>query len=69
MSLLDHRQSDDLASLEAGLDALETHDVDRTSAWRRALSAVWPVAVFVGLLFYGLVWPLRRRVRGSGSIS
>ena len=41
---------DDLASLEAGLDALETHDVARAPRWQRLLSAVWPVALFVGLL-------------------
>lgn len=50
---------DDLASLEAGLDALETHDVERTPRWRRSLSAVWPVAVFVGLLL--AVWELTYR--------
>lgn len=49
-------QNDDLASLEAGLDALETSDVARTPAWRRVLSAAWPPAVAIGLLL--LVWEL-----------
>ena len=47
---------DDLASLEAGLDALERHDVTRTPRWQRALSAGWPPAVAVGLLL--AVWEL-----------
>ena len=47
---------DDLASLEAGLDALERHDTTRTSRWRRVLSAGWPPLVAVGLLL--LVWEL-----------
>jgi NitT/TauT family transport system permease protein len=47
---------DDLASLEAGLDALERHDVARTSRGRRILSAGWPPLVAVGLLL--LVWEL-----------
>ena len=47
---------DDLASLEAGLDALERHDVTRTSRGRRVLSAGWPPLVAVGLLL--LVWEL-----------
>ena len=50
---------DDLASLEAGLDALETHEVERTSRWRRSLSAIWPVVVFVALLL--AVWELTYR--------
>lgn len=49
-------QNDDLASLEAGLDALETSDVARTPGWRRVLSAAWPPAVAIGLLL--LVWEL-----------
>lgn len=49
-------QNDDLASLEAGLDALETSDVARNPAWRRVLSAAWPPAVAIGLLL--LVWEL-----------
>ncbi|MBW3638361.1 MAG: ABC transporter permease [Actinobacteria bacterium] len=49
-------QNDDLASLEAGLDALETSDVARTPGWRRVLSAAWPPAVALGLLL--LVWEL-----------
>ncbi|MCW2614436.1 MAG: NitT/TauT family transport system permease protein [Frankiales bacterium] len=47
---------DDLASLEAGLDALETHELARTPRWQRVLSAAWPPAVAVGLLL--LVWEL-----------
>ena len=47
---------DDLASLEAGLDALERHDVPRSPRWQRTLSAGWPPAVAVGLLL--LVWEL-----------
>ena len=45
---------DDLASLEAGLDALEAHDVARVPRWQRSLSAIWPVALFVGLLL--VIW-------------
>ncbi len=48
--------TDDLASLEAGLDALETHDVDRTPWWRGALASAWPPAAAVALLL--LVWEL-----------
>ena len=50
---------DDLASLEAGLDALETHDAARTPGWRRVLSAAWPPAAAVALLL--LVWELSYR--------
>jgi NitT/TauT family transport system permease protein len=49
-------QSDDLASLEAGLDALETSIVSEPSRGRRLWSAAWPPLVFVGLLV--LVWQL-----------
>ena len=48
-----------LASLEAGLDALETHDVKEVSAVRRVLSGVWPPALFFGLFL--LVWELAYR--------
>ena len=51
--------TDDLASLEAGLDALETHAVTRISRWRRSWSAAWPPAVAVGLFL--LVWELAYR--------
>ncbi|MBK5308082.1 MAG: ABC transporter permease [Frankiaceae bacterium] len=62
MSVLDSRRgggngnNDDLASLEAGLDALETHLDTRASRWRKLLSATWPpVLAIVGLLG---VWEL-----------
>ena len=42
--------TDDLATLEAGLDALETVQVARTSKARQMWSATWPPLVFVGLL-------------------
>ena len=48
------RVDGDLASLEAGLDALEASTVTRAPAYQRVLSAVWPVAVFVGLFL--AVW-------------
>ena len=51
---------DDLASLEAGLDALESHQVDKTPSWKKLLSAAWPPAVAVALLL--LVWELIYRV-------
>ena len=59
MSLLDHRGTkdpDDLAALEAGLDALETHRTSTRPRWRRALSASWPPLVAVAFLV--LVWQL-----------
>lgn len=49
-------RADDLASLEAGLDALETQDVDRTPWWRGALATAWPPAAAVALLL--LAWEL-----------
>jgi NitT/TauT family transport system permease protein len=49
-------QTDDLASLEAGLDALEMHDVVRGSRVAKAWSATWPPLVFVALLIG--VWQL-----------
>jgi NitT/TauT family transport system permease protein len=51
--------ADDLASLEAGLDALETPQTARTSPGRRLLSAAWPPAATVALLL--LVWELAYR--------
>lgn len=59
MSLLDSRRSDDLASLEAGLDALETDASARTSRGRRVLSTVWPPALAIALLLG--VWELTYR--------
>ncbi|MBC7373744.1 MAG: ABC transporter permease, partial [Frankiales bacterium] len=55
MTVVDH----DLASLEAGLDALEAHDTARVSRARRVFAALWPPAVAVGLLL--LVWELTYR--------
>lgn len=43
-------EHDELASLEAGLDALETREVARAPRARRAWSATWPPLVFVALL-------------------
>jgi NitT/TauT family transport system permease protein len=50
--------SDELASLEAGLDALEAHDEARAPRWRRALTTAWPPALAVGLalLFWELLY-------------
>ena len=59
MSLLDSRRHDDLASLEAGLDALETQQAARPQRVRRLLSAAWPPAVAIALLL--LVWELAYR--------
>ena len=51
---------DDVASLEAGLDALETQQpVARESRARRWLRAAWPPVVAVGVLL--LVWELAYR--------
>ena len=49
-------QTDDLASLEAGLDALETHERVRVSRLAKGWSATWPPLAFVGLLVVG--WQL-----------
>lgn len=60
MSILDGRRSnDDLASLEAGLDALETQQLTRESQLRRLLSAAWPPVVAIALLLW--VWELAYR--------
>ncbi|MCU1595347.1 MAG: putative transport system integral rane protein [Frankiales bacterium] len=48
--------SDDLASLEAGLDALETHKLQKTSRIAQTWSAIWPPLLFVVLLV--VVWQL-----------
>jgi NitT/TauT family transport system permease protein len=48
--------TDDLASLEAGLDALETVHVAKTSRLVRLWSASWPPLLFVALLIG--VWQL-----------
>jgi NitT/TauT family transport system permease protein len=56
VSLLDHRANDDLASLEAGLDALESNERKTLPRWRRWLAATWPPLVAVALLV--VVWQL-----------
>lgn len=48
--------TDDLATLEAGLDALETSTVSEPSQARRLWAAAWPPLVFVALLV--VVWQL-----------
>ncbi|MDP9496179.1 MAG: ABC transporter permease [Actinomycetota bacterium] len=60
MSTVPAAAHDDLASLEAGLDALETQQpVARESRARRWLRAAWPPVVAVGVLL--LVWELAYR--------
>ena len=49
-------REEDLASLEAGLDALEAPSEQSTPRSRRVLSAAWPPLVAIGLLL--LVWEL-----------
>jgi NitT/TauT family transport system permease protein len=62
MSLLDSRSSngsgngDDLARLEAGLDALEVHEATEQSRLRKTVSAAWPPLVALVLLVG--VWQL-----------
>lgn len=51
--------TDDLATLEAGLDALEAPSEERPARGRRLLSASWPPVVAVGLLLG--VWELAYR--------
>ena len=50
--------TDDLASLEAGLDALEAPVEVRPSPLRKAFSTSWPpvVAIALGLLVWELVY-------------
>lgn len=52
-------QNDELARLEAGLDALEVHDEPRPPWWRKTLSTAWPPLVAVALLLLG--WELAYR--------
>ena len=60
MSIIDNqRRADDLASLEAGLDALEATDARKRHRGRKVLSATWPPVLAVGLLL-GL-WELGYR--------
>ncbi|SFR86830.1 NitT/TauT family transport system permease protein [Microbacterium sp. cf046] len=50
------RQSEDLRSLEAGLDRLQTDEEQRPSRWRAFLTSVVPPVLFVLLLL--LFWQL-----------
>ena len=60
MSVVDsERRADELASLEAGLDALETTDARKRHRGRKVLSATWPPVLAVGVLL-GL-WELTYR--------
>jgi NitT/TauT family transport system permease protein len=60
MSVVDNRrETDDLASLEAGLDALETHEARPPSRGPRILAAIWPPAVAIGVLLF--IWELAYR--------
>ena len=64
MSILDRRGNpnpgnDDLASLEAGLDALETQLDSGPSRHVKVLSATWPPVLAIALLL--LVWELAYR--------
>jgi NitT/TauT family transport system permease protein len=63
MSILDGRRSnggnDELASLEAGLDALETPSAPHRDRGRRLLSATWPPVLAIGLLLFA--WELTYR--------
>ncbi|MDT7550468.1 MAG: sulfonate transport system permease protein [Actinomycetota bacterium] len=65
MSILDSRRgngnggNDDLASLEAGLDALETRVDAGASRWRKVLSATWPPVLAIALLL--AAWELTYR--------
>ena len=53
------KEHDDLASLEAGLDALDTEQVRAESGLVRVLKGVWPPVVFFALFL--LVWELAYR--------
>lgn len=60
MSIIDNqRRSDDLASLEAGLDALETTDARKRHRGHKVLSATWPPVLAVGVLL--ALWELAYR--------
>lgn len=51
MSTIDtERRADELASLEAGLDALETPDARKRHRGRKVLSATWPPVLAVAVL-------------------
>lgn len=49
-------RADDLRTLEAGLDALQTNKELDVSAWRRALTGIWPPIALLGGLI--VVWQL-----------
>ena len=59
MSVVDAGRADDLARLEAGLDALDTPLEVGPSRGRRVLSATWPPIVALGLIL--LAWELAYR--------
>lgn len=64
MSILDSRRgSDDLAALEAGLDALEAPEAARPAVGRRLLSLAWPPVLAVALLL--LAWQLAHRLEAQ----
>lgn len=63
MSRLEGRRPDELARLEAGLDALEAPEPVRRSLPRRAVAAVWPPVAAVVVLVLG--WELAVR-SGAG---
>lgn len=56
MTSLDVRRGDDLATLEAGLDALEDSARPERRGWRRGVSSAWPPLVAVLVLV--AVWQL-----------
>ena len=59
MSIVDAGRPDDLARLEAGLDALDTPQQVGPSRGRRILAATWPPLVALALIL--LVWELAFR--------
>jgi NitT/TauT family transport system permease protein len=62
MSILDGRRAhDDLASLEAGLDALETSPSPRLRRGRRLFGAAWPPLLAIAVLLGA--WELTYRAR------
>jgi NitT/TauT family transport system permease protein len=64
VSILDSRRGgDELASLEAGLDALEAPESARTAGGRRLLSATWPPVLTAVLLL--LSWQLAYRIKAQ----
>ncbi|MCW2665599.1 MAG: sulfate transporter permease [Frankiales bacterium] len=59
MSVFTTKRDEDLASLEAGLDALESHVETGPSRGRKLLGAAWPPLVALALLL--LAWELAYR--------